>query len=63
MGDMPTELDCAAFGQLAQIRWATPDSCPGKTLMKGKLKHNTNDNLFRRLQATRLLSDTAFNEY
>ena len=35
MGDKPTELDCAAFGQLAQIRWATPDSCPGKSLMKG----------------------------
>ena len=35
MGEQPTELDCAAFGQLAQIRWHTPDSCPGKTLMKG----------------------------
>ena len=63
MGDMPTELDCAAFGQLAQIRWATPDTCPGKTLMKGKLKHYNNDYLLRRLQNTSLLSDSAFKEY
>lgn len=39
MGDQPTELDCAAFGQLSQIRWHTPDTCPGKTLMKEKLKN------------------------
>ena len=37
MGDTPTEVDCAAFGQLAQIKWATPDSCPGKMMMKGNL--------------------------
>ena len=35
MGDQPIELDFAVFGQLAQIRSYTPDSCPGKTLMKG----------------------------
>ena len=37
MGDQPTELDCAAFGILSQIRWNCPDACPGKTLINGTL--------------------------
>lgn len=37
MGDQPAEVDCAAFGILSQIRWHTPDSCPGSTLLKEKL--------------------------
>ena len=37
MGDQPTELDCAAFGILSQIRWNCPDACPGKTLINGRL--------------------------
>ena len=35
MGDQPSEVDCAAFGQLSQILYQTPDSCPGKVLLKG----------------------------
>ena len=35
-GDFPTEVDCAAFGILVQVRWGTPDTCPGKQLLIGK---------------------------
>lgn len=37
MGSRITNVDCAAFGILAQVRWATPDQCPGKTLLISKL--------------------------
>ncbi|XP_060585323.1 failed axon connections homolog [Ruditapes philippinarum] len=33
MGDKITETDCAAFGILSQIRWCTPESCPGRQLL------------------------------
>ncbi|XP_053385457.1 failed axon connections homolog [Mercenaria mercenaria] len=42
MGDKITETDCAAFGVLSQIRWCTPESCPGHQLLtNGELKNVT----------------------
>ncbi|XP_053381762.1 uncharacterized protein LOC123540858 [Mercenaria mercenaria] len=42
MGDKITETDCAAFGVLSQIRWCTPESCPGHQLLtSGELKNVT----------------------
>ncbi|KAL3890845.1 hypothetical protein ACJMK2_003120 [Sinanodonta woodiana] len=32
MGDKPTEIDCAIFGQLVQIKWNCPD-CEGKNYL------------------------------
>ena len=36
MGDQPTEVDCAVYGQLVQML-ITPDSILSKTFMKGML--------------------------
>ena len=36
MGVQPSEVDCAAFGQLVQMV-ITPDSIPSKIFMKGML--------------------------
>ena len=41
MGDQPAEVDCAAFGQLVQLLYHTPDSCPGKVLLKGMVLYNS----------------------
>ena len=32
-GENVTEVDCFAFGILCQIRYQTPDDCPGKQLL------------------------------
>lgn len=37
MGEEPCELDCAAFGQLAQYRWHTPHKCQGWKLLTEEL--------------------------
>ena len=34
-GKEPTEVDCAVFGILSQVRWQTPDRCPGKQVLTG----------------------------
>ena len=39
MGTEPCELDCAAFGQLVQYLYNTPDGCPGKQILKGTQTH------------------------
>lgn len=39
MGANPSELDCTAFGLLAEVRWHMPDSWPGKPYMKERLKN------------------------
>ena len=39
MGTEPCELDCAAFGQLVQYLYNTPDGCPGKQILKGAQTH------------------------
>lgn len=42
MGETITETDCAAFGIISQIRWCTPENCPGhKLLQSDELKNVT----------------------
>ncbi|XP_060554968.1 failed axon connections homolog isoform X2 [Ruditapes philippinarum] len=47
MGDIISEVDCAAFGILSQIRWCTPKSCPGYQLLTGGKQQNVMDYLDR----------------
>ena len=37
MGDKPSEVDCAIFGMLAQLKWHSGNTLPGK-MFKGKIK-------------------------
>lgn len=36
MGDRVSDVDCAAFGVLSQVRWCTPPACPGTQLLQGE---------------------------
>lgn len=47
MGDKISEVDCAAFGVLSQVRWCTPDKCPGHRLLTGGELKNVMDYLDR----------------
>ena len=37
MGDEPTQLDCAIFGQLSQVKWHIPESCRARKLLESKV--------------------------
>ncbi|KAH3710597.1 failed axon connections homolog [Dreissena polymorpha] len=42
MGDRISDVDCAAFGVLSQVRWGTPTTCPGASMLRdGGLKNVT----------------------
>lgn len=47
MGDKISVVDCAAFGILSQIRWATPSKCPGTSLLRSGELSNVVDYLDR----------------
>ena len=35
MGDEPTDLDCAIFGQVSQVKWHVPKSCRARKFLEG----------------------------
>lgn len=35
LGEEPTEVDCAVFGQLSQVKWHVPDTVKAKNLLEG----------------------------
>lgn len=37
MGDEPTELDCAIFGQVSQVKWHVPKSCRARIFLEESL--------------------------
>jgi len=41
MGEHISDVDCAAFGILTQVRYCTPDDCPGKQLLAGMIRVQT----------------------
>ncbi|XP_053382138.1 failed axon connections homolog [Mercenaria mercenaria] len=47
MGDTISEVDCAAFGILSQVRWCSPAECPGYQLLTGGEMQNVMDYLDR----------------
>lgn len=42
LGEEPTQLDCAIFGQLSQVKWHIPENCKARRLLENTLT-NLND--------------------
>ena len=36
-GDEPTEVDCAIFGQVSQVKYHVPDAVKAKQFLKGRV--------------------------
>ena len=41
LGEEPTELDCAIFGQLSQVKWHVPEQCKARKYLEGIAKVQT----------------------
>lgn len=54
MGDEPTELDCAIFGQLSQVKWHVPETCRARQFLQDSL---TNLNGYCERMKTRFWPD------